>query len=70
MRALLGLLCFLSFAPESVASAADTPGRSQKLAEMQILLAEISSKRLDGEPQDLPDDVATAVDLWMSYRNG
>ena len=64
MRAILGLLCLLTFTCTATAEADPSATRSEKLAAAEALVIEIASRRSDGEPEDLPDGVARAVGAW------
>jgi hypothetical protein len=67
MRAILGLLCFLSL---GVAPASDDAlTRAGKVAAIQTLLEEITAKREDDDAAGLPDELASAVDRWMKARD-
>ena len=62
MRAVLGLLCFLSLTCNAASD--PTPTCSAKLAAAEALLNEIASGTLDSTAEGLPDTLARAVETW------
>jgi hypothetical protein len=64
MRAVLGLLCFLSLTCSAASDADPAPTRSAKLAATEALLSEIAARPSDGEAEDLPERLARAVESW------
>jgi hypothetical protein len=69
MRAVLGLLCFLSVTCNATSDA--DPTRSAKLAAAEALLSEIAARAprpSNDEAEGLPDGLARAVEAWSSGR--
>ena len=62
MRVVLGLLCFLSLTCNAPAEADPASTRADKLAAAEAIVNEISSRRLEGKAEGLPDGLAQAVD--------
>ena len=61
-RAAQGLICLLCLTAAPI-SDEESPARAERLAAVQMLLAEITSDSED-DTQGLPEDVAAAIDRW------
>lgn len=69
MRALLGLLCLISFTPDDQREAEYRSTRLERVAEYGTLISEIRRTRSTIAAQGLPDELREAVERWTENNS-